>query len=99
MEYERHRARVESAVPLTPDAQLRVRSRIESVYGPQFATEFRHDNCLIGGMRIQVGSDRYDGSIISELLALQMRLGVTGTNGTRSFTSKQPQVEEPGQAR
>ena len=81
LEHEQHRARVECAVPLTPDMQLSVRRRIESAYGPRVVTEFAPNSCLIGGMRIQVGSDVYDGSIMSGLTALYKRFGVAGTNG------------------
>ena len=99
LERERHRARVECAVPLTTDLQASVRRHIVSVYGPQVATEFAQNPCLIGGMRIQVGSDVYDGSIMSGLTALEKRFGLAGTNGTKRFISPKPQVEESGEAR
>ena len=83
MEHERNRAKVECAVPLTPELQSRVQRRIERVYGPQMVTEFAYNPSLIGGMRVQVGSDVYDGSIISGLTALQRRLGVDGANATK----------------
>ena len=80
---EQRSARVECAVPSTPEIESSVRRRIESLYGPRIATVFAHNPHLIGGMRIRVGSDVYDGSILNELRALEKIFGVTNTNGTR----------------
>lgn len=80
---KQHSARVECAVPSTPDIESSVRHRIESLYGTGIATVFAHNPHLIGGMCIRVGSDVYDGSILNELRALEKRFGVTNTNGTR----------------
>jgi len=83
VELEQHSARVECAVPLTPDIESSVRHRIESLYGPEIAMVFAHSPHLIGGMRIQVGSDLYDGSILNGLTALAKSFGLTTTNGTK----------------
>lgn len=83
VQQERRSARVECAVPPTPEIESSVRHRIESLYGPRIATVFAHNPHLIGGMRIRVGSDVYDGSILNELRALEKSFGVTNTNGTR----------------
>ena len=83
VQQEQHSATVECAVPLTPDIELSVRHRIESLYGTGMATVFAHNPHLIGGMRIRVGSDVYDGSILNGLRALEKSFGVTNTNGTR----------------
>jgi F-type H+-transporting ATPase subunit delta len=80
---EQHSARVECAVPSTPDLESSVRHRIESLYGPGIAMVFAHNPHLIGGIRIQVGSDLYDGSILNGLTALAKSFGVASTNGTR----------------
>jgi F-type H+-transporting ATPase subunit delta len=79
---EQHSARVECAIPTTPDIESSLRRRIESLYGPGIATVFAHNPNLIGGMRIQVGSDLYDGSISNGLTALAKSFGVATTNGT-----------------
>jgi F-type H+-transporting ATPase subunit delta len=42
-------------------------------YGPGLNTAFAHRPALIGGMRIQVGSDVYDGSVRAGLAALGKR--------------------------
>jgi F-type H+-transporting ATPase subunit delta len=76
LEYEQHTAEIESAVPLPSDLQARVQARIEGVYGHGIAAQFVHQPALIGGMRIKVGSDVYDGSVRSELTALERSLGI-----------------------
>ena len=67
----RHTAKVESAVPLSPDLQANVQASLVRVYGPQLNTSFAENPSLIGGMRIRVGSDVFDGSIKAELTALE----------------------------
>lgn len=83
VQQEQHSARVECAVPSTPDIESSVRHRIESLYGPGIATVFAHNSHLIGGMRIRVGSYVYDGSILNRLTALEKTFSVASTNGTR----------------
>lgn len=83
VQQEQHSARVECAVPSTPNLESSVRHSIESLYGPGIATVFAHNPHLIGGMRIRVGSYVYDGSILNRLTALEQTFGVASTNGTR----------------
>ena len=71
LDWLRHRAKVESAVPLTPHLQANVREKLVQAYGPEISTSFESDPTLIGGMRIRVGSDVYDGSIKAGLSALE----------------------------
>jgi F-type H+-transporting ATPase subunit delta len=42
-------------------------------YGPGLTTAFANRPALLGGMRIQVGSDVYDGSVLARLAALEKR--------------------------
>ncbi len=70
----RRRAMVESAVPLPPELQTGVQAGLTQVYGPGLYTSFAHQPMLIGGMRIKVGSDVYDGSVQGRLAALEERL-------------------------
>jgi len=72
----RHTANVESALPLPADLQASVRSGLEEIYGTGLTTLFAHNPALIGGMRVQVGSDVYDGSVQSGLAALEKQLGI-----------------------
>ncbi len=67
----RHTARVESAATLPRDLQGRVQSGLERQYGPGLDTSFADNAALIGGMRIQVGSDVYDGSVRRRLATLE----------------------------
>jgi len=81
LEFARHTAEVESAVPLPADLQSKVQSGLKDVYGPGITALFAQNPRLIGGMRIRVGSDVYDGSVQSELAALERSFGITGGNG------------------
>jgi len=80
LEYERHAAKIESAVSLSTDLQDRVHMGLESVYGSGLTTLFTQNAVLIGGIRIKVGSDVYDNSVRSALAALARRFGITNTN-------------------
>ena len=71
LDIERRTAKVESAVPLPPDLQAKVASELGRVYGPGLNLSFGQNPALIGGMRIKVGSDVYDGSVQARLAALQ----------------------------
>jgi F-type H+-transporting ATPase subunit delta len=67
----RHMAKVESALPLPGDLQTSVQTALAGLYGPGLATSFSDNLALIGGMRLQVGSDVYDGSVRGRLAALE----------------------------
>ena len=66
-----HTANVECATPLPADMQSDVQASLTQRYGPGLATAFAHRQSLIGGMRIQVGWDVYDGSVLADLRALE----------------------------
>jgi F-type H+-transporting ATPase subunit delta len=66
-----HTAEVESAAPLPPDLRANVQERLVETYGPHLTTSFKEDSSLIGGMRIKIGSDVYDGSVKAGLVALE----------------------------
>ena len=71
LDLDRHTAQVESAVPLPEDLRASVQSSLQRIYGPGIDIHFAHRPSLIGGMRVKVGSDVYDGSVQSELAALE----------------------------
>jgi len=71
LDIARRSARVETAAPLSPDLQARVQSSLSQTYGPGLNISFAQNPSLIGGMRIKVGSDVYDGSVQARLNALQ----------------------------
>lgn len=66
-----HTAIVESATPLDPDLQASMQAGLASRYGPGILTSFSQRPSLIGGMRVQVGSDVYDGSVQAGLKTLE----------------------------
>lgn len=70
LDLERRTARVESTVPLPADLQSRLESGLARTYGPGLSLSFAQKPALIGGLRIRVGSDVYDGSIRARLAAL-----------------------------
>jgi F-type H+-transporting ATPase subunit delta len=71
LDRSRHTATVESAAPLPPDLKANVQAGLERIYGPRIITSFAESPALIGGMRIKVGSDVYDGSLKAALTALE----------------------------
>ncbi len=71
LDRERHSARVESAAPLPADLQANIKSDLARTYGPGIKASFEQNTALIGGMRIKVGSDVYDGSVRGALDALE----------------------------
>ena len=71
LECSRHTAQVESATPLATDLRASVLSGLERMYGPKLTASFTLRPTLIGGMRIKVSSDVYDGSVLGGLAALE----------------------------
>jgi F-type H+-transporting ATPase subunit delta len=68
---EQHAARIESATPLSPELQAGVTSRLQRIYGEGIHYTFAENPKLLGGLRIQVGSDLYDGSVKTRLEKLE----------------------------
>ena len=71
LEVDRRTARVESATPLTPEMKSAVQANLAQRYGNGLRLEFVESPGLLGGLRIKVGSDVYDGSVRGRLAALQ----------------------------
>jgi len=71
LDLDRRSARVESALPLAPAMQAGVQANLEKLHGAGLNFVFHPNPALIGGLRIQVGSDVYDGSIQGRLAALE----------------------------
>jgi F-type H+-transporting ATPase subunit delta len=71
MDLEQHAARIESATPLPADLQTELADRLKKIYGHGVNIAFGQNPALIGGLRIQVGSDLYDGSIKMRLDKLE----------------------------
>jgi len=71
LDLEQHAARVESATPLSAGLQTDVTNRIRKIYGAVADITFSQNPALIAGLRIQVGSDLYDGSVKTRLEKLE----------------------------
>jgi F-type H+-transporting ATPase subunit delta len=71
LDLEQHAAKVESATPLSADLQNEVAGGIKGKYGSGVSIAFAQNPALIGGLRIQVGSDLYDGSVKTRLEKLE----------------------------
>ena len=63
LDCEQHTAGSKSAEPVPNDLRNHVQTDLERAYGPGLAMWFVLNPDLIGGMRVQVGSDVYDGSV------------------------------------
>jgi F-type H+-transporting ATPase subunit delta len=73
LDRERRTASIESAAPLPAEIRERVEAGLARKYGSHLSTSFTLDPSLIGGMRVKVGSDVYDGSVKARLAALAGR--------------------------
>ncbi len=71
LDLDRRSARIESAAALPSDLQASVQAGLARVYGLGLNFSFAQNEALLGGMRIKVGSDVYDGSVQARLAALQ----------------------------
>ncbi|MEW6305395.1 MAG: F0F1 ATP synthase subunit delta [Verrucomicrobiota bacterium] len=71
LDVARRTARVESAVQLPADLQGQVQASLAQKYGAGLNISFAQNPALVGGLRVQVGSDVYDGSVAARLAALQ----------------------------
>jgi len=71
LDVERRTARVESAMLLPADLQAKVTDRLRKIYGAGVDITFDRNPALIGGLRVKVGSDLYDGSIRIRLEKLE----------------------------
>ena len=70
LETASHHAIIESATRLDPAKEREFEADLKSRFG-EITTEFRADPALIGGLRVQIGSDVWDGSIRARLDAIK----------------------------
>jgi len=74
MELQKRHARIESASELAPEIRSQITASLQRKYGRDLTTEFATNPELLGGMRIHVGSDVWDGSVRDRLLRLEEEL-------------------------
>lgn len=71
LDLDRRAARVESAVPVSEALQQSVKANLVLRYGPGLDVSFAVNPALIGGLRVKVGSDVFDGSVRARLSELE----------------------------
>jgi F-type H+-transporting ATPase subunit delta len=71
LDLDRRTARVESPVPLAEPQQASIRTNLTRRYGNGLIFSFTQNPALIGGLRVQIGSDVFDGSVQARLAGLE----------------------------
>jgi F-type H+-transporting ATPase subunit delta len=67
LELERRKVTVESAVELDEATRQRVVTGLAKQYGPDLVVQYQINPALLGGLRIRVGNDVFDGSVQGRL--------------------------------
>jgi F-type H+-transporting ATPase subunit delta len=73
-ELEKRRARIETASELDSTAGSQLVTNLKNKYGNDLTAEFIVNPELLGGMRVRVGSDVWDGTVRSRLEQLERQL-------------------------
>jgi F-type H+-transporting ATPase subunit delta len=74
LELEKRRARIETASEVDSATTSELVANLKKKYGSDLTTEFVVNPELLGGMRIRVGSDVWDGTVRNRLERLQQEL-------------------------
>lgn len=74
LDVENRTARIESATPLDAQTEAAVKEKLAQRYGAGLHTSFHVNPALLGGLRIRVGSDVYDGTVAGRLKQLEDNL-------------------------
>jgi F-type H+-transporting ATPase subunit delta len=74
LELEKRHAVIDSATELGAPTSAKIVDRLKQRYGPDLSSEFRVDPGLLGGLRVRVGSDVWDGTVRNRLNLLQQQL-------------------------
>ncbi|MFL6506015.1 MAG: FoF1 ATP synthase subunit delta [Candidatus Udaeobacter sp.] len=74
LELEKRHARIDTASEVDPAIRSEIEANLKSKYGNDLSSEFHVDPQLLGGMRIRVGNDVWDGSVRDRLERLQHEL-------------------------
>lgn len=70
LELAKRHAVIESAAALEPVTVQEITGNLQKKFGTDITTEFLINPTLLGGLRIKLGSDVWDGSISSRLASL-----------------------------
>jgi F-type H+-transporting ATPase subunit delta len=71
LDIERRTARVENPVQTSPALMESIKANLTQRYGPGLDVQFLVNPALIGGLRMKVGCDVYDGSVKARLAELE----------------------------
>ena len=71
LDVQRRTADVQSAIALNDNQQTEVRENLAKIYGNNLNYTFTENSELLGGMRVKVGSDVFDGSVRTRLTNLE----------------------------
>jgi len=74
LEVEKRSARIETASEVDSAIRSEILANLKKKYGNDLTAEFVVDLALLGGMRIRVGSDVWDGTVRGRLERLQQQL-------------------------
>ena len=74
LEVEKRNAVIESATQLNGALANQIVTNLRARYGEDLTTEFRTNPELLGGLRIKIGDDVWDGSVKNRLRKLQEQL-------------------------
>lgn len=74
LETEKRHAVIESATQLNSGLANQIVTNLRARYGDDLTTEFRTNPDLLGGLRIKIGDDVWDGSVKQRLHKLQEQL-------------------------
>ena len=74
LEVEKRRARVETASELDSTTSSELIANLKKKYGSDLSAEFIVNPELLGGLRVRVGSDVWDGTVRNRLEQLERQL-------------------------
>lgn len=74
LEVQKRQATIESAAVLSPELSSQIRADLQKKYGEDLTFDFRVNPALLGGLRVQVGSHVWDGSVRAKLDTLRNNL-------------------------
>jgi F-type H+-transporting ATPase subunit delta len=74
LELEKKHAIIESAEKLSDSISSELKADLQKKYGEDMTIEYKETPALMGGMRVRVGSDVWDGSVKARLETLSNKL-------------------------